>query len=160
MALLHGPITQLAWVVDDLDRAEAGTRPGGADVRWTRLPDVHFSPDSCWLRGQPADFVAHISLAYVGDLQLELIQPVRGESIYTEFLAEHGSGLHHGCWEVDDLDAALAGREPVQHGSMAGGELRFAYFEHDLPGLPFLELVQVGAMMRGFFDDLRSSAGA
>jgi hypothetical protein len=147
-------MTQLAWVVDDVDVAERRLRPGGADVRWTRLADIHFAPDTCSVRGEPADFVVHVSLGYVGDLQLELIQPVSGENIYTEFLAAHGPGLHHGCWEVDDLDAALAGRTPVQQGSMAGGDLLFAYLEHDVPGLPFLELVQVGPMMRAFFADL------
>lgn len=151
---LDGPMTQLAWVVDDIDAGERALRPGGVDVRWTRLPDVHFTPDTCAVRGQPADFVVHVSLGYAGDLQLELIQPVRGENIYTEFLASHGPGLHHGCWEVAELDAALAGVEPVQHGSMVDGDLRFAYLEHDVPGMPYVELVQVGPVMRAFFDDL------
>ena len=114
MLPLTGPVSQLAWVVDDIDRAEREFPPSGEAPSWTRLPDIHFGPEACLLRGVPADFVAHISLAYVGNLQLELIQPVRGESIYTEFLAAQGPGLHHACWEVDDLDAALAGMEPVQ----------------------------------------------
>ena len=158
--LLHGPMTQLAWVVDDIDAAEREFRPGGTEVRWTRLADIRFSPDTCAVRGQPADFVVHVALGYVGDLQLELIQPVRGENIYTEFLEAHGPGLHHGCWEVADLDAALAGVEPVQQGSMVDGDLRFAYLEHDVPGLPFLELVQVGPLMRAFFDDLKAPSTA
>jgi len=155
VTLLHGPMTQLAWVVDDIEAAERDIRPAGSSVRWTRLADVHFEPETCGVRGVPADFVVHVSLGYVGDLQLELIAPVRGENIYTEHLAAHGPGLHHGCWEVDDLDAALGDRTPVQHGLMSGGELRFAYLEHDVPGLPFVELVQVGPMMRAFFEDLR-----
>jgi hypothetical protein len=154
VTILNGPMTQLAWVVDDIDTAEREIRPGDKDVRWTRLADIHFGPDACVLRGKPADFVVHVSLGYVGDLQLELIQPVRGESIYTDFLADHGPGLHHGCWEVDDLDAALAGRTPVQQGSMVDGDLRFAYLEEGAPGLPFLELVQIGPLMRAFFDGL------
>lgn len=160
VTLLRGPMTQLAWVVDDIDAAEGAIRPGGTEVRWTRLPDIHFAPDTCAVRGQPADFVVHVSLGYAGDLQLELIQPVRGENIYTEFLAAHGPGLHHGCWEVDDLATALAGVEPVQQGSMVDGDLRFAYLEHDLPGLPYVELVQVGPVMRAFFDDLRAQSGS
>ena len=152
--LLHGPMTQLAWVVDDVEAAERELRPGGSDVRWTRLNDIHFAPDTCAVRGQPADFVVHVSLGYVGDLQLELIEPVRGENIYTEFLDAHRPGLHHGCWAVDDLDAALGDVVPEQHGSMADGDLRFAYLEHDVPGMPFLELVQIGPLMRAFFADL------
>lgn len=150
---LQGPMTQLAWVVTDIGAAERA-QPG---VRWTRLPGVHFDPEHTVLRGEPADFVAHVSLGYVGDLQLELIQPVRGTSIYTEFLDEHGPGLHHGCWESDDVDATVAasGLDCVQQGSMAGGEIRFAYLAPGLPGLPVVEVVQIGAGMRAFYDQLR-----
>ena len=154
---LTGPATQLAWVVEDIEAAEAGCVFAGGTPSWTRLPDIHFGPETCRLRGEPADFVAHISLAYVGDLQLELIQPVSGESIYTEFLAAQGSGLHHACWEVDDLDAALAGTEPVQSGSMADGEIRFAYVEPGLPGFAAIELAQIGPGIRAFYDALRTA---
>jgi hypothetical protein len=153
MLELTGPVSQLAWVVDDVDRAE---REFDGHPSWTRLPDIHFGPETCRLRGQPADFVAHISLAYVGDLQLELIQPVSGESIYTEFLAAQGPGLHHACWEVDDLDATLAGTAPVQSGSMADGEIRFAYVEPGLPGFAVTELAQIGPGIRAFYDSLRT----
>lgn len=150
---LIGPMTQLAWVVDDI---EAWERRLDQAPRWTRLPDIHFAPDTCRLRGRPADFVAHISLGYVGGLQLELIQPVDGASIYTEFLAEHGPGLHHACWEVGDLEFALNGTEPVQSGEMADGELRFAYVEPGLPGFAVTELAQVGPTIRTFYDSLRA----
>ena len=148
------PIIQIAWVVEDIDAAESQWGAAFGIAKWTRIPDVHFGPDSCTYRGEPSDHVAHVSMAYAGDLQLELIQPVSGENIYTEFLAEHGPGLHHGCWEVDDLDVALAGRTPVQQGSMVDGDLLFAYLEQGAPGLPFVELVQVGPLMRAFFADL------
>jgi Glyoxalase/Bleomycin resistance protein/Dioxygenase superfamily len=157
IAPLTGPASQLAWVVDDIEAAERGFAPPSGPSRWTRLPDIHFGPESCRLRGRPADFVAHISLAYVGDLQLELIQPVSGESIYTEFLADQGPGLHHACWEVDDLEAALAGTEPVQAGEMADGEIRFAYVEPGLPGFAAIELAQIGPGIRAFYESLRSA---
>ena len=153
MLPLTGPMTQLAWVVDDLDRAERGFPA----TSWTRLPDIHFGPETCRLRGAPADFVAHISLAYVGDLQLELIEPVRGDSIYTEFLAAQGPGLHHACWEVEDLEAALAGTEPVQSGALADDEIRFAYVEPGPPGFAAIELAQIGPGIRAFYDSLRIS---
>lgn len=154
---LRGPMTQLAWVVEDLDAAERAQ----PDVRWTRLPAIRFGPDHRLLRGRPADFVADIALGYAGDLQLELIAPVSGDSIYTEHLAVHGPGLHHGCWETDDLDATIAaveasGRTCVQRGSMAGGEIEFAYLEPGLPGLPVVEVVRIGPGMRAFYDQLRA----
>ena len=154
MSFLQGPMTQLAWVVEDIEEAERAQ----PEIRWSRLPDIHFDPEHTLLRGEPADFVAHVSLGYVGDLQLELIEPVRGESIYTEHLAAHGPGLHHGCWETDDVQATVlaSGRDCVQRGSMAGGEIEFAYLEPGLPGLPVLEVVRLGAGMRGFYESLRT----
>jgi methylmalonyl-CoA/ethylmalonyl-CoA epimerase len=47
------------------------------------------------LHGKPATFKALICLAWTGDVMWELIQPLEGESIYQEFLDEHGDGMHH-----------------------------------------------------------------
>ena len=41
-------------------------------------------------------------------MQIELIQPVRGEGLHVEFLASNGPGLHHLGFLVDDLDAVVA----------------------------------------------------
>lgn len=157
-------IDQLAWVVEDLDAAEAAIGSTYGVVAWTRIPDVHFGPDDCTYRGRPADFVADISLAYAGDLQLELIRPVRGESIYTEFLAGPGPGLHHTCREVADLGVAVdelvaAGREVIQAGAMPG--MRFAYVDLTATGAGLLELAEIGADLRPFYDHIKArSAGA
>lgn len=153
-----GPISQVAWVTDDLDATEAML--GGLVGGWTRLPEVRFGPDTCTYRGTPADFTADISLAYSGDLQLELIRPVSGESLYTEHLARHGAGLHHVCVEVDDMADALAavraaGHEVVQEGSMAGGGMEFAYVDTAAAGASYLELARVGPELRAFYDTLR-----
>lgn len=39
--------------------------------------------------------------------QIELIEPARDDSPVTKFLRERGGGLHHLCYEVQDLDRAL-----------------------------------------------------
>ena len=39
---------------------------------------------------------------------IELIEPVDQNSPVTRFLTKHGGGLYHPCFEVDDLDAAIA----------------------------------------------------
>jgi hypothetical protein len=43
----------------------------------------------------------------LGSIELELIQPVAGESIWDDFLREHGGGIHHIRFNVDEI-------EPVQ----------------------------------------------
>ena len=126
------------------------------------LPDVHFAPDTCSYLGAPADFVASISLSYLGDMQFELIEPVRGPNIYSDFLRDSGPGLHHICVEADtleDFDAALAaaaeqGATVAQQGVMPGG-LRFAYLSAPQSGVPFLEIAHFSAEMRQFFDYIK-----
>jgi len=43
-----------------------------------------------------------------GDSELELIEPVDADSGVARFLARRGSGMHHLCLEVDDIDEAVA----------------------------------------------------
>ncbi|MFB7722996.1 VOC family protein [Nocardia sp. NPDC056100] len=157
-----GPITQIAWVVTDVARSEEFLGATLGAGKWTRMPDIHFGPDTCVYRGEPADFTAHISLAYNGDMQYELIQPVRGASIYTEFLERGGPGLHHVCAEPADFDAALKdaaaqGIDVLQQGTM-GGEMRFAYLDGADAGVPYIELAEVGANMRKFFEQIKKGA--
>jgi catechol 2,3-dioxygenase-like lactoylglutathione lyase family enzyme len=150
---------QIAWVTRDLDATESALTTLLGAKKWVRMPDVHFGPDSCTLRGRPADFVASISLSYAGDTQLELIAPVSGDSIYTEFLEAAGPGLHHICVEVGDpaaFDSALADAETkgapvVQQGVMPGG-MQFAYVSAADAGVPYLEIAYIPAEIKAFFD--------
>jgi catechol 2,3-dioxygenase-like lactoylglutathione lyase family enzyme len=144
---------QIAWVTPDLDVTEKALTTLLGAKKWVRMPGVHIGPDACTYRGRPADFVAGISLSYAGETQLELIAPVQGESIYTEFLDRAGAGLHHICVETDDLERALAERdaEVVQRGVMPGG-MEFAYVSADDAGVPYIEIAHIPPEIRAFFD--------
>ena len=54
--------------------------------------------------GKPAWAKERIGFAQVGAVQLELVQPVDGPSIYRDFLEEHGEGIHHLQFQVKDVD--------------------------------------------------------
>ncbi|MBI2932097.1 MAG: methylmalonyl-CoA epimerase [Planctomycetes bacterium] len=41
-----------------------------------------------------------------GETVLELLEPLEGETVIRKFLAERGPGIHHICFEVDDVAAA------------------------------------------------------
>jgi catechol 2,3-dioxygenase-like lactoylglutathione lyase family enzyme len=58
--------------------------------------------------GKPAWVRAKVAQAQVGAVQLELYQPVAGESIYGDFLKERGEGLHHISFFVDNVDETAA----------------------------------------------------
>jgi catechol 2,3-dioxygenase-like lactoylglutathione lyase family enzyme len=150
---------QIAWVTRDLDATEMALTTLLGAKKWVRMPGVHFAPDTCTFRGRPADFVADISLSYAGDIQLELIAPVSGDSIYTEFLDRAGAGLHHICVEApgaEAFDAALVdaerhGAPVVQQGVMPGG-MRFAYVSAEAAGAPYIEIAYIPPEIRAFFD--------
>ncbi len=147
---------QIAWVTRDLDATEKALTMLLGAKKWIRMPGVHFGPDACTYRGKPADFVADISLSYAGETQLELIAPVNGESIYTDFLDRAGAGLHHICIEVDDVERALAERdaEAVQRGLMPGG-MEFAYVSADAAGVFYIEIAHIPPVIRAFFDHVK-----
>jgi catechol 2,3-dioxygenase-like lactoylglutathione lyase family enzyme len=145
---------QIAWVTKDLDATENALTSLLGARKWVRVPDVHFGPDTCTYRGRPADFVAHISFSYAGDTQLELIAPVSGESVYSEFLDRAGPGLHHICIEVDDVDEAVSGTEVVARGVMPGG-MEFAYVTAEAAGVPYIEIAHIPQEIRAFFDYIK-----
>ena len=39
--------------------------------------------------------------------EVELVRPTTGDSGVAKFLADRGSGMHHLCFEVDDIDEML-----------------------------------------------------
>ncbi len=44
----------------------------------------------------------------VGESRIELLEPTSPDSPIAKFLAKRGGGIHHVCFAVADLDAALA----------------------------------------------------
>ena len=44
----------------------------------------------------------------VGESRIELLEPTSLDSPVAKFLAKRGEGIHHVCFAVPDLDAALA----------------------------------------------------
>jgi methylmalonyl-CoA/ethylmalonyl-CoA epimerase len=58
-------------------------------------------------RPETADGATIVSLRF-GDVDVELLEPIHPESPVAKFLAKRGPGIHHICYRVPDLDAALA----------------------------------------------------
>lgn len=90
-------IRQLALVVDDVEKyMENFAYYLGIDDWDVR----HFTPEkvrSFQVDGKPVeeDFDFICAVKWVGNMELELIQPVKGPNIYWGFLENHGVGFHH-----------------------------------------------------------------
>jgi methylmalonyl-CoA/ethylmalonyl-CoA epimerase len=101
-------------------------------------------------RGEAAWAREKIALAQVGDVQLELVQPVDGPSIYRDWLDEHGEGLHHLNFLVDDVDEtseilAKEGFSSLQSGKFGPEKQKGAYNYFDIKPLRTIwEPVHIG----------------
>ena len=57
--------------------------------------------------GEPAEYALRLAVTMVGSVQWELIQPLDDRSMYAEFLAAKGEGLHHVAVGVPNYQEAL-----------------------------------------------------
>ena len=83
-------------------------------------------------RGVPGDFEISIATAKVGDMEIELIQPLDDVSDYAKFLREKGEGVHHLCIVADNERLTAAMNERGVPELMSGtipGVTRFVYFD-------------------------------
>ena len=140
-------IQQVALVVRDLDLTMAKySEQLGIGPWWVTL----YGPPRLTemrIRGVEVPYSMKLAIAWTGDTMWELIQPVDGPSIYKEFLAANGEGLHHVLVEHrgTEFEAAIAafsarGCPPLMEGRF--GEVRFAYMDTEGPLKTVLEIVE------------------
>jgi len=82
--------------------------------------------------GQPTPARAKLAFIPLGQVTLELIEPIGEPSTWRDQLTEHGSSLHHIAFEIKGMTervAALAehGLPLLQNGEYVGG--RYAYLD-------------------------------
>ncbi|WP_051580512.1 VOC family protein [Pseudonocardia acaciae] len=86
------------------------------------------------LHGRPSPYSMRIAVTTVGGIDYELIEPLEGPSIYKEFLAAHGEGIHHILCDAPDGSAALNQRltgagMAISMGGSVGANLEYQYLE-------------------------------
>jgi hypothetical protein len=100
-------------------------------------------------RGEPADYRMRIALSYFGPTRIELIELGEGDTVYGDFVRQHGYGVQHLGVLVDDMAEALAvareaGFTMTMDGSGFGldGDGHFAYLDTEQDYGFTLELIQ------------------
>ena len=96
---------------------------------------------------EPFPALQAIRTAYrIGDIQLEVLQGSPATPIVGPWLRQHGEGLCHICFEVDDLDGALADLEASGIMTLAGVHVsrgrRTAFLDPATTANVFLELAE------------------
>lgn len=88
-----GNLVQVCVVTRDFRRTLEGFVNLGIGPWAIRTIDA--SNVNATYRGRPADFSAKLCLASSQNMNWEVIQPIRGQSIYSDFLERHGDGIQH-----------------------------------------------------------------
>jgi methylmalonyl-CoA/ethylmalonyl-CoA epimerase len=126
---------QIGVVVADLDKAISNLTEifGIGPFRVINWPPEGRTDIKKFYYGEPGNFTARLAFAEMGQIELEIVQPLEGESIWSDFLRDHGGGIHHIRFNVDDVEPVrnyLAENDIVsaQHGSGLRPGTNFMYF--------------------------------
>ncbi len=123
---------QIGIVVKDLDKSlkqfQEVLEIGPWDIYKYASPEMK----EITYRGKPADWSILAAFTWLGNTQIEIIQPLKGPSIYYEHLEKKGEGLHHFKDYVDDCHEVVEefkkkGISVTQSGRFGEGE--FYYFD-------------------------------
>jgi methylmalonyl-CoA/ethylmalonyl-CoA epimerase len=71
-------------------------------VEWPNRPDSKY-----WYHGVEEKIRVKQAFVQLGEVEIELIQPLEGRSAYKDFLDETGGGIHHVLFEVEDIQPVL-----------------------------------------------------
>jgi len=138
-------LAQVALVVRDID---ASIRRW-ADVLGMPVPEVITTApgleaqQTC--KGVPSNAQAKLAFFNLGPVQLEIIEPLGGDSTWQEALDKKGEGFHHLAFSVNDMQKSVdflreRGIPMIQRGDM--GEGQYAYFDAEGPLGVTLELLE------------------
>jgi catechol 2,3-dioxygenase-like lactoylglutathione lyase family enzyme len=100
-------LVQIGIVVADRDRTTQLLTSlfGVGPFRFVEWPD---RPESkYYYRGAEQHIRLKQAFVQLGDVEVELIQPLEGHNDYQDFLDQSGGGIHHVLFEVSDIDPVI-----------------------------------------------------
>ncbi len=112
-SFLKSSVAQVAMIVKDIDQTvkyywkELGVGP------WYFYTYTKPLVKKMSYHGEPADYKMRVALANLGQVQLELIEILDEDTIYADFVKEHGYGIHHIQFLIEDVQSALAEAEAI-----------------------------------------------
>ena len=138
-----GPIDQVAYVVESLERALPRY-----EAMFGPFQVARYEMKECTIHGRTADCALRLALNNSGPVEIELIEVVAGETIHSEHLKQHGEGIHHVRFRVTDLEPKVAELEAAGYRTVMskrmGPTIAFAYLESPPEiGGSIIELLQM-----------------
>ena len=111
LPFLDGGVAQIAFVVEDLDRAVENYHRLFGTGPWHFYTYGKPLVPRMTRKGKPADYVMRVALSYFGPMRIELIEQIRGDTVYSDFIRDHGYGIQHLGVLVEDMGKAVAQAE-------------------------------------------------
>ena len=136
LPFLNSGIAQVALVVKDLDKT--------VENYWNLfgIGPWHFYTYGKPLlkrmtyRGKHNEYKVRIALAWIASTRIELIEMIEGDTVFADFVKEHGYGVHHFGILVDNMESSIAEAEAtgftvIQDGAGQGrnDDGHFAYLD-------------------------------
>jgi len=149
LPFLKRGIAQVAIIVPDLDRAVEQYHHLFGIGPWHLYTYGKPLVKRMTRHGRPSEYRMRVALGYFGDTRVELIQPLEGDTVYAEFVRDHGYGVHHLGILTDDMArdieaARRAGIEMTQDGAGFGpdDDGHYAYLDTERLIGTTLELIE------------------
>ncbi len=125
-------ITQVGIIVNDIE-ARARAR---ADILGLPMPEIKVTDTvdiaQTKYQGEPSTARAKLAFFHMGQVDVELIEPIGAPSTWRDQLEQHGDSLHHIAFQIKGMQDTLVyldskGIPLIQRGEYTGG--RYAYVD-------------------------------
>ena len=123
---------QVGMIVENIEQAvQAWSRLLGVEPPSISITDP-FDISNAHYQGKPTPAQAKLAFFNLGQVTLELIEPIGESSTWNDQLVAHGSSLHHIAFGIKGMDEHLRGLAEhglplIQRGEYTGG--RYAYVD-------------------------------
>ncbi len=135
-------IQHVCFVVKDLEKAMERFRSHWGIGSFRLLDSDH--PEGI-VHGKNVHYKGKLAFAQAGTIEIELIEPTEGESIWWEFLRANGEGVHHLGVYISDLEKELAMYKEKGIEVLMSGEtdhVKLAYMDTKATAGVIVELLQ------------------
>lgn len=149
-------VTQVGIIVRDIEaKARAWSETLGLPMPEIIITDT-FDKARTEYQGAPSTARAKLAFFHMGQVDIELIEPIDEPSTWKDQLDQHGDSLHHIAFQVQGMQEKIAyldaqGVPLVQRGEYTGG--RYAYVDGGAQLGCILELLENDAPREGRADE-------
>ena len=124
------PADQVGFVVKNLEQSMEKYGP-----LFGPFSTMDGSVEAADFRGNSKDVKLKLAFGKSGDLEIELIEWLEGESPHSEFIQAGNEGMHHIRFRVEDCDDCVRKAESIGFKRFwykrLGEDIRFAYMERE-----------------------------